>query len=165
MVEVLLNLIICCLFISVIALPLQPGNEQSEDNGNLDYFRLFNEHSKYKSWGTLNQFVQFPSFWLVGEYGDFFEGDMILDEEQMEDLFSPARNGIISTKYRWPHRTVPYRLSHKHTKEQRKYIELALSEIEKVSCLKFIRQTNEKHYIAITVSSHRLLNNPFAIRC
>lgn len=90
---------------------------------------------------------------------------MRLDDEQMEDLFSPARNGIISTKYRWPHRTVPYRLSHKHSKEQRNYIELALSEIEAVSCLKFVRQTNEKSYIAITVSNRRFLNNHFAMRC
>lgn len=86
------------------------------------------------------------------EYGDYFEGDMILTEEQMEDLYSPARNGLISTKYRWPNKTLPYRLTHEHTKEQRDYIELALRKIESVSCVKFIRQTNQNEYIEITVS-------------
>lgn len=77
---------------------------------------------------------------------------MRLDEEQMDDLFSLKRNGIISTKYHWPDRTIPYRLTHKHTKKQRNFIELALSKIASVSCLKFVRQTNEKNYIEITVS-------------
>lgn len=63
---------------------------------------------------------------LVGEYGDFVEGDMRLTEEQMEDLFSPARNGLIKTKYRWPNKTVPYELNINHSKEQNDHIELAL---------------------------------------
>lgn len=92
---------------------------------------------------------------VVGEYGDHFEGDMILTE-QMDDLFSPARNGKISTKYRWPNKIIPYRLSKEHTKQQRNYIERALKQIESMSCLTFRRQRNEEHYIEITVSYSRL---------
>lgn len=93
---------------------------------------------------------------------------MILTEEQMEELYSPARNGIISTKYRWPHRIVPYRLSRQHTKKQRHYIELALRKIESVSCLRFYRQRNEKHYIKITVSWRIAIISKcfwFSLRC
>lgn len=88
---------------------------------------------------------------LVGEYGDFVEGDMRLTEEQMEDLFSPARNGLIKTKYRWPNKTVPYELNINHSKEQNDHIELALKTIESVSCVRFIKRTTEKDYIDIMV--------------
>lgn len=77
---------------------------------------------------------------------------MLLSKEQFEELFSPARNGLISTKYRWPNKTIPYQLSMNHTQEQRDHIELALKAIESVSCVKFVRYTNEVNYIEITVS-------------
>lgn len=88
----------------------------------------------------------------MGEYGNYVEGDMILTEEQMDTLYSPARNGLISKSYHWPNKTVYYQLSEKHSQDQRDYIELALRKMESVSCLKFIRRTNQKEYIAITVS-------------
>lgn len=88
---------------------------------------------------------------LVGEYGDFVEGDMRLTDEQMEDLFSPARNGLIKTKYRWPNKTVPYELNINHSQEQNDLIELALKTIESVSCVRFIKRTTETDYIDIMV--------------
>lgn len=77
---------------------------------------------------------------------------MLLSKKQLEELFSPARNGLISTKYRWPNEIVPYQLSMNHTQEQRDYIELALKTIESVSCVKFVRRTNEANYVDVTVS-------------
>lgn len=77
---------------------------------------------------------------------------MHLSKEQFEELFSPARNGLISTKYRWPNKTVPYQLSMNHTQDQRNYIERSLKTIESNSCVKFVRHTNEADYIEITVS-------------
>lgn len=77
---------------------------------------------------------------------------MELNEEQMEDLFSPARNGLIATKYRWPNKTLIYQMSEALSKEQRDYIELALKTMESVSCVKFVRRTNEEDYVEITVS-------------
>lgn len=77
---------------------------------------------------------------------------MILDDEQMEDLFSPARNGLVDTKYRWPNKTLIYQLSEGHTKEQNDFIEEALKVLESVSCVKFKRRTNEEKYVEITVS-------------
>lgn len=70
----------------------------------------------------------------------------------MEELFSPARNGLIATKYRWPNKTLIYQMSEDHTKEQRDYIEKALKTLESVSCVKFVKRTNEKNFVEITVS-------------
>lgn len=76
---------------------------------------------------------------------------MVLTKEQKEALFSRTRNGLILSKYRWPNKTVPYQLSSNHTKEQQDYIELALKTMESVSCLKFIKRTNEEDYVLLTV--------------
>ena len=76
---------------------------------------------------------------------------MILNEEQVEALSSSGRNGLINTKYRWPNKTVPYQLSDDHTKEQRDYIEKGLRTLESVSCLKFVRRTNETKFVNLTV--------------
>lgn len=89
-----------------------------------------------------------------GEYGNYFEGDMIITEEQKEALFARTRNGLIATKYRWANKTVPYRLTSDHTQEQRNYIEKALRTLESVSCLTFVQHTNEKDYVQLQVCSH-----------
>lgn len=89
----------------------------------------------------------------MGEYGNYVEGDMILTEEQMDTLYSPARNGLISKAKHWPNKTVYYQLSDEHTKEQRDYIELALKKMESVSCLKFVRRTNQNEYIELTAEN------------
>lgn len=91
---------------------------------------------------------------IVGEYGDHFEGDMIITEEQKEALFARTRNGLIATKYRWANKTVPYQLTTDHTKEQRNYIEKALRTLASVSCLTFVRRTNEKDYVQLQVCAH-----------
>ncbi|XP_031629453.1 seminal metalloprotease 1-like [Contarinia nasturtii] len=86
----------------------------------------------------------------VDEYGDKFEGDMVLTQEQIEAIFSPARNGLILEKYRWPNKTVAYQLNANHTKEQQDFIEIALKKLESVSCLKFVRRTNEEKFVNLT---------------
>lgn len=77
---------------------------------------------------------------------------MQLNAEQMEAIFSPARNGLISEQYRWTNKTVPYQMTTGHTKEQRAHIELALKVLETVSCVKFVKRTNEEDYVEMTVS-------------
>lgn len=78
---------------------------------------------------------------------------MILTDEQMQELtLSPSLfNGRLKTKYRWRNATVPYVLSMDHTKEQQNYIESALKTIESVSCVKFVRRTNENDHIEVQV--------------
>lgn len=77
---------------------------------------------------------------------------MILNPDQMEDVSLNNRNGLIPTKYRWVNKTIPYKLSAGHTKEQNKLIELALQTLQSVSCLKFVRYTNETDYVKLDVN-------------
>lgn len=89
---------------------------------------------------------------LVGEFGDHFEGDMILTKDQLDNILSPIRNGLIAKNYRWPNKIVPFALSPDHTESQNRMIEDALKKIEAVSCIKFVRRTNQNDYVQIIVS-------------
>lgn len=86
------------------------------------------------------------------EDGDHLEGDMVVTKEEENDLKIPSRNGTINKKYRWPNGTIPYAMTSNHSKEQQNYIENSLKKIESISCIKFVRRTNQKDYIQITVS-------------
>lgn len=77
---------------------------------------------------------------------------MILNEDQLAALSTSGRNGLIDEKYRWPNKTVAYQLSQNHTKAQQDFIEKGLRTLESVSCLKFVRRTNETKYVNLTVS-------------
>lgn len=77
---------------------------------------------------------------------------MILSDAQFDAIFRRRRNGLIAKDYRWPNRSVPYEMSKYHSKQQQNQIELAMREIESVSCIKFVRHTNETDYIEFTVS-------------
>lgn len=85
-------------------------------------------------------------------------GDVLLSKEQLDELFVEPRNGLIPTKYRWPNKTITYQLDMDYTQEQRDYIENALKTIESVSCVKFIRRTDEMDYVDVTVSFFSFLN-------
>lgn len=76
---------------------------------------------------------------------------MRLTEEQTEVLFSPARNGLISTIYRWPNKTLPYTLPKELSEPQKSQIELALQTMETVSCVKFVERTNQHDYVEVIV--------------
>lgn len=89
---------------------------------------------------------------IAGEFGNHFEGDMILSEDQIDEIVSPERNGLISKNARWPNNVVRYQLSPNHTKQQHNIIENALKQIEKVSCIKFLPRTNQNAYVEIIVS-------------
>lgn len=77
---------------------------------------------------------------------------MLLSREQRAGISSSTRNGLIEIKYRWPNKTIPYQLSNNHTQQQRDHIELALRTLESISCVKFVRRTNEKDFVELTVS-------------
>lgn len=150
--DTLPNLIVFWLFCSAVALPLQSEDQQLQNDGK-NCFVFKGEIKRFSNW-ILFSFVSI----IVGEYGDHFEGDMILDKVQMDDLFLQGRNGLLSTQYRWPNRIIPYRLSNGFTTKQKHYIELALNDIESVSCLKFVQRTNQKNFIDITVSTQQSIH-------
>lgn len=91
-------------------------------------------------------------FYLVSEFGEQFEGDMILSEQQLDDIISPSRNGLVFNYARWPNKTVYYELSPDHMDYHNNLIEDALKKIEAVSCIKFERRTNQNEYIQIIVN-------------
>lgn len=79
------------------------------------------------------------------EYGNFYQGDILLTEQQRKAKSS--RTGLIDTQFRWPNKTIIYQMSTNHTKEQQLYIKLAHWAIESVSCIKFKQRTNESAHI------------------
>nr|AYV99641.1 venom polypeptide [Dolopus genitalis] len=87
----------------------------------------------------------------VGEYGEYFQGDIVLNEEQMSSiLYSNKRNGRIQEKYRWPGNLVFYEIAHTYDQAHVKQIEHALKEIEKVTCIRFHPKTaTTKNYIHV----------------
>lgn len=87
-------------------------------------------------------------------YGDHFEGDLLLSEQQRDAIFrSSSRTGLLNAVYRWPNKTVPYELSPNHTQKDNAILEIALRKIASVSCVKFVRRTHENDYIALTVNA------------
>ena len=45
------------------------------------------------------------------EYGSYFEGDMILDTNQINAILFPnGRNGLIKGQYKWPNNSVFYEI-------------------------------------------------------
>lgn len=79
---------------------------------------------------------------------------MRLTEEQSEMLYSPAKNGLVLTKYRWPNKTLPYVLPKNLTTPQKIQTELALKTLESVSCVKFVERTNQADYVEVVVCSN-----------
>lgn len=61
-------------------------------------------------------------------------------------------NEMKGEKLRWPNNTVPYKFGLNFTEAERIAIKSAMTEIESVSCVKFVPQTNEVGYVDITVS-------------
>lgn len=84
-----------------------------------------------------------------GEFGDKFEGDIVLSAAQQDALL--GRTGLINTRYRWANNIVPYTLVDQ-TDEQKAYIRESLTEMEAVLCLTFVERTTQTDYIRVTSS-------------
>lgn len=85
-----------------------------------------------------------------------FQGDMVLTAKQEKELFGLDRTGLINLMYRWPNNTIPYELSSVFDQDQLDYIELGLRRIEEVTCMHFVRRTNEVNYVYVQVSLNEL---------
>jgi len=82
---------------------------------------------------------------LSGQY----QGDMVLSEKQERLVKGMERTGLIDVNMRWPNKVVPYVLSDVFNEEQKNHIEAALRELERVSCLTFVPQTDEVNYVRV----------------
>lgn len=88
------------------------------------------------------------------EYGDFFEGDMDLSDEQLAEIYGD-RNALIGANFRWPNATVPYKLSANHSLKQKEWILGAMAKIQNVSCVRFRQRINETDYVEFKVCYFR----------
>ncbi|XP_049300062.1 seminal metalloprotease 1-like [Anopheles funestus] len=91
---------------------------------------------------------------LAEELSGQFEGDMVLDEDQLSSL-RDKRNGLIAQARRWPDRIVKYYIHEPDfTPEQVQHIELGVRLLQSQSCLKFQRVTPDATgYIRVIGSS------------
>ncbi|XP_055600440.1 seminal metalloprotease 1-like [Uranotaenia lowii] len=80
--------------------------------------------------------------------GGYFEGDMILSQEQFRLM--EGKNGVLIELFRWPHKTVPYVFEpNRFNRMQIAMIRKAMRRIERVTCVKFTPRTNQRDYIRI----------------
>uniref|UniRef100_A0A182MQ71 Metalloendopeptidase n=1 Tax=Anopheles culicifacies TaxID=139723 RepID=A0A182MQ71_9DIPT len=91
---------------------------------------------------------------LAEELSGQFEGDMVLDEDQLSVL-RDKRNGLITQTSRWPNRIVKYYIHEPDfTPEQVQHIELGVRLLQSQSCLQFQRVTPDvPAYIRVIGSS------------
>lgn len=94
----------------------------------------------------------FPDEDDKGEYGDVFEGDMLLNAEQFAALLNFERSKHSKSIELWPNATVYYELSINFTEVQNKTILKAMKAVETVSCVKFEEKKSETGYIKFQVS-------------
>lgn len=114
--------------------------------------------SEMVDWNSseLADYGDYPDESESSEYGDFFEGDMILSEEQMSIVFG-ERNAKVDEKYYWPNATVPYVLCPDHDIPYRQNIREAMDKIQNVSCIRFKQRKNESDYIQFEVSCNHIV--------
>lgn len=84
------------------------------------------------------------------EYGEYFEGDMILNVEQLSLIYG-ERTALKDDKFRWPKAIVPFKFFHDHSLKYKENILKAMKIIEEVSCVRFRQQNNETDYVQFQV--------------
>ncbi|CAH1643530.1 unnamed protein product [Spodoptera littoralis] len=92
----------------------------------------------------------------VGEYGKYFEGDMVLSVSQQQALEnSYARNGLVDEDQRWPNHTVVYHINEEDfDEEQISKIMNAMAEIANHSCLIFRPRASEDEHAVVIEGSN-----------
>lgn len=109
------------------------------------------------------------------EVGEFFEGDLNLDAQQLRNIFTNAHAGLLDTRRRWlrnsqtglvtvpftTRRDAPYcktKISHCKfliwkffiaAQTQHNIIRNAMNEIERNSCIRFVPRSNQIDYVEI----------------
>ncbi|XP_070490773.1 hatching enzyme 1.2-like [Chironomus tepperi] len=93
---------------------------------------------------------------LEQEYGDKFQGDIVLTPEQQtetEHTGRAGRTGTVNTKVRWPkingRVTVPYVIDADYSSSERNLILTAMNEISTKTCVSFIPRSTQTDYIRI----------------
>ncbi|CAH2250026.1 jg12861 [Pararge aegeria aegeria] len=96
---------------------------------------------------------------LAWENSGKYQGDILLDDSQLEDLVadfagvsdSGNRNAFIVANTRWPSNIMIYQIgANEFTSAQQQAIRTAMSWIEHFSCVRFRRRTNERVFVRMT---------------
>nr|XP_012547838.1 seminal metalloprotease 1 isoform X1 [Bombyx mori] len=94
---------------------------------------------------------------LVGEYGDKFEGDMLLTEKQKLAINNAiqSRNGLKNDTLRWPNRTVVYHIEEDDFDDEEIEIIIGgLSELSNKSCVEFRAREGDEYAVIIESSAN-----------
>lgn len=75
------------------------------------------------------------------ERGDYVEGDMVLDDEQLG-----LRNGVVSTKRQWKNAVVPFRIIGTFTLTQTRIIRKAIADYHEKTCVRFVEKLDGDGY-------------------
>lgn len=89
-----------------------------------------------------------------GEYGNHYQGDIVLTPEQKAETEGKnGRTGIINTWYRWPKSggrvIVPFVIDGIYNANERAQIYAGMNEIMRKTCVSFVQRTNQANYIYI----------------
>lgn len=62
------------------------------------------------------------------------------------------RTGLVQTMYRWPNNTVVYNMdSPPFEQSEKDLVERSLKKIEEVTCVQFVKRTDEDYFVNLTV--------------
>ncbi|KAL7020189.1 hypothetical protein ACKWTF_011407 [Chironomus riparius] len=135
--------------------------DDSTDDMTLDLQSLFNDPNIIKSENDTNSFIVEDQRNDDALYGKYYQGDIVLSDEQKEflnatnvDEFS-SRTGKISLAYRWPKNIagqviVPFVINtDDYTYKQILLILSAMDDIEKSTCIVFVPRDGHVDYINI----------------
>ncbi|XP_055372327.1 seminal metalloprotease 1-like [Condylostylus longicornis] len=89
------------------------------------------------------------------EQGGYFEGDMILDQDQLNSILNPkGRHILIGEKYKWKNAIVHYEIDSVFSEQQVTEILKAIKILEQATCIRFYEKT------ADTIDFIRITGNP-----
>lgn len=121
----------------ILAKPLSRENDIVFEYQKGMYHLTVRQHSKLK---------------LIAFLQDFPENCEIIVTDAQQEEFNFIRAGLIDTRYRWPNNTVVYNMNSPPFEQYEKdLVERSLKSIEDVTCVKFVRRTNEDYYVNLTV--------------
>ncbi|XP_070493994.1 hatching enzyme 1.2-like [Chironomus tepperi] len=161
--------VIILLISEISSVPIDDGRIIFRDDNNEDaevvnsqqvnLQRLLDDENLLKSDNLTTEFLIDEDAKDVLENGEFYQGDIVLMEDQLDMLKATddefgTRTGILSQYYRWPKNRlgkviVPYAFSNQYSLKDRAKILLGMRDIKKYTCVEFKPHSNEADYIYI----------------
>ncbi|KAM3966660.1 uncharacterized protein ACR2FA_012197 [Aphomia sociella] len=131
------------------------GPPVTKSREEIEAFRTYLETTRRDNGPTLEDRMAINPKASAWENSGKFEGDIVLDDEQIEalvDEFASGRNAYIWPNTKWPSDTVVYEFGagEFNLEQQRALIE-SINDIERNSCIRFRpRTSSDRNYVRIT---------------